>query len=165
MKAFEATKSQARNIKNNNDIQVETCSDILDDESYELYELYINARHANGDMYPPSEEQYKSFLSNSLHCTEYHKFRYRGELVAVSVIDILNDGISAVYTFFNPNMKKRGLGTYSILWQVKYSASLSLDYVYLGYWIKDCVKMSYKSLFKPLQVYINGSWSNLENAR
>ena len=158
MNDFLPNRSQRRTIKRNQDIHIELCDSILSQDAYKLYSKYITLRHADGDMYPPTREQYESFLNNALTCTEYYKFKYKGKLLAVSVIDVLNDGISAIYTFFDPDIKDRSLGSYSILWQVEYAKALSLNYVYLGYWIKDCQKMSYKSLFKPLQLYKKGHW-------
>ncbi len=155
---FLPNRSQRRTVKRNQDIKIELCDSILSQDAYNLYSKYITLRHAYGDMYPPTREQYESFLNNSLDCTEYYQFKYRGRLLAISVIDVLNDGISAIYTFFDPDIKDRGLGSYSILWQVEYARALSLNYVYLGYWIKDCQKMSYKSSFQPLQLYKKGDW-------
>lgn len=163
VKSFEPNRSQRRNIRKNSDLNIKQARDIRDNESYSLYARYIESRHDNGDMYPPSREQYESFLNNSLDCTRYYQFRYRDKLIAVSVIDLLNDGISAIYTFFDPRHNDRGLGNYVILWQLKYAAELTLDYVYLGYWIKNCRKMSYKSSFRPLQIYNNGGWYELSH--
>ena len=155
---FSPNRRQRRTINRNNDVQIELCDSILSDQAYSLYAKYIAVRHTNGDMYPPTREQYESFLNNSHDCTKYYQFKYKNKLIAVSVIDVLNDGISAIYTFFDPDFKDRSLGNYSILWQIDYAKSVSLSYVYLGYWIKGCQKMSYKSLFQPLQLYKNGEW-------
>ncbi len=155
---FSPNRSQRRAIKRNSDLEIKLCEKIFNYEAYSLYSKYIRNRHANGDMYPPTREQYESFLNNSLNCTEYYQFRYKDKLLAISVVDVLNDGISAIYTFFDPNIKDRSLGSYSILWQIEHAKALSLSYVYLGYWIKDCKKMSYKSLFQPLQLFKNGEW-------
>jgi arginyl-tRNA--protein-N-Asp/Glu arginylyltransferase len=154
-------RSQKRCFRGNSDLRVEidAISDMRTD--YPLYARYISERHRDGDMYPPSEDQYRSFLSAEWGVTRFARF-YRGQrLVAVSVFDLLDDGLSAVYTYFDPLEEKRGLGNYAILWQIEQTKSLGLDYLYLGYWIKDCQKMSYKINFRPLQLYIDRRWLTL----
>jgi arginine-tRNA-protein transferase len=87
---------------------------------------------------------------------------YDGErLLSVAVTDQLDDGLSAVYTFFEPTEQSRGLGVYSILQQIELSKALGLSHVYLGYWIKESAKMNYKSQFRPLQMFIDGRWLTL----
>jgi arginine-tRNA-protein transferase len=78
----------------------------------------------------------------------------------VSVIDMVFDGISAVYTFYNPADTKASFGTYNVLWQIEWAKSLNLPYLYLGYWIKDSRKMAYKQNYKPLEKLIAGEWQN-----
>jgi arginine-tRNA-protein transferase len=80
-----------------------------------------------------------------------------GDLVMVSILDVLNDGLSAVYTFFDPTYLQ-GLGTYCILWQIEQARRLGLDHLYMGYWIQQSPKMDYKSLFKPHELLIDGKW-------
>jgi arginyl-tRNA--protein-N-Asp/Glu arginylyltransferase len=82
-------------------------------------------------------------------------------LAGVAVVDRLNDGLSAIYTFFDPDLEQRSLGTYAVLWQLRKAAEDGLDYLYLGYWIKQCQKMSYKIQFRPLELYVNGRWVDL----
>jgi arginine-tRNA-protein transferase len=158
---FEPKRSQQRTLKRNQDLVVERTDDIRDETAFELYRRYIDLRHADGDMYPPDREQYESFLNNAWDCTRYYRFYDRGELIALSVVDELLDGLSAIYTFFEPAAQKRSLGNYAILWQIEQARKKQMDYLYLGYWIRECQKMAYKSHYRPLEVYLNGRWTFL----
>jgi len=158
---FQPTRSQRRTWKRNQGLRVEQLETISTDEYFELYQRYIEARHRNGDMYPPLRDQYESFLSDEWGVTEYYRLELSGQLAAVVVSDRLEDGLSAIYTFFDPQLEQRSLGTYAVLWQLRRAARDGLDYVYLGYWIKQCQKMSYKSQYRPLEMYINGRWVDL----
>ncbi len=158
---FEPRRGQRRVQQRNRDLVVTCSADIRDDEAFDLYHRYICLRHADGDMYPPDREQYEAFLNRVWDCTQYYRFYDGGRLVALAVIDELEDGLSAIYTFFEPGEDRRSLGAYAILWQVEKARELGLDYVYLGYWIRDCQKMSYKSDYRPLEVYINSRWTTL----
>jgi arginyl-tRNA--protein-N-Asp/Glu arginylyltransferase len=158
---FQATRSQRRCLNRNKDLTVKRSEDIQDDDAYELYRRYIEARHSDGDMYPPERDQYLSFLNNAWECTRYYRF-YKGEkLVAIAVVDELVDGLSAIYTFFDPDEDRRSLGQFAILWQIEQAQDNQFDYLYLGYWIKECQKMSYKSDYRPLELCINNRWTLL----
>lgn len=158
---FERNRGQRRIWQRNQDLRVICTDDINDDDAFDLYHRYISIRHSDGDMYPPDREQYQAFLSSVWDCTRYYRFYDRARLVAVAVVDRLEDGFSAIYTFFDPLAAKRSLGTYAILWQAEQARATGLDYLYLGYWIRECQKMSYKSDYRPLQVYNNSRWSTL----
>ncbi len=160
-KDFSPNRTQRRTLRRNDDLAVERTDNIRDEAAFDLYRRYIEQRHADGDMYPPDREQYESFLNNAWDCTRYYRFYDRGSLVAISVVDELLDGLSAIYTFFDPGEERRSLGRHAILWQVEMAREQQLDYVYLGYWIRDCQKMAYKSEFRPLEIYLNGRWSTL----
>jgi leucyl-tRNA---protein transferase len=161
VKTFQPRKSQRRILQRNRDLMVTRSENIQDDEAYELYHKYISLRHADGDMYPPDREQYETFLNNVWDCTQYFRFYDRGRLIAVAVIDSLDNGLSAIYTFFDPDEERRSLGTFAILWQIQAAVEMELEYLYLGYWIKGCRKMSYKSDYRPLEVYVNSRWTTL----
>ena len=155
-------KRRHRRIWNRNaDLTVEMVSDIGSDECFELYQHYINERHADGDMYPPTREQYDSFLSDDFGVTRYITFRAKERLIAVAVIDEMESGLSAVYTFYAPDQEQRSLGSYAILWQIESARSQNLPFLYLGYWIKECRKMQYKIEYRPLQLLINRKWLTL----
>ncbi|MCP5131775.1 MAG: arginyltransferase [Pseudomonadales bacterium] len=156
---FKPRRSQSRTWNRNRDLRVLRSSRLTDSEAFKLYCRYIEQRHADGDMYPPDREQYESFLNNAWDCTHYYRFYDRGTLVALAVVDELQDGLSAIYTFFDPDAEKRSLGTYAILWQINRAREMGLDYLYLGYWIRGCRKMAYKSDYRPLELYLKSRWT------
>lgn len=158
---FERSRGQQRIWQRNQDLRVICTDEINDDDAFDLYHRYISIRHSDGDMYPPDREQYQAFLNSVWDCTRYFRFYDRARLVAVAVVDKLEDGFSAIYTFFDPMAARRSLGTYAILWQVEQARAADLDYLYLGYWIRNCQKMSYKADYRPLQIYTNSRWSTL----
>ena len=158
---FKPSRGQRRIFNRNKDLTVIEIDDIFDQACYKLYERYINARHQDGDMYPPSYEQYTSFLTKDMGITCYYGFMLDEQLIAVAVTDKMDNGLSAIYTFFDPDMEKRSLGVYGILWQIEQCKGLGLEFVYLGYWVKECRKMSYKTDYRPLQLFLNNRWLTL----
>ncbi|MDG1066428.1 MAG: arginyltransferase [Luminiphilus sp.] len=162
---FFQSKSQKRVWRKNQDLQIREEASIDDDEAYALYERYIKGRHADGDMFPPERDQYRSFLNDGLGCTRYFRFYDDDRLIAVVVADQMLDGLSAIYTFYDPEHEARSLGTYAVLFQIDLMQKSQLDYVYLGYWINNCDKMNYKSRFQPLEMFRGGSWQISEASR
>lgn len=160
--SFTPSRSQKRNLKKNIGLETSITPPEFYQTHYNLYEKYIVTRHADGDMYPPSEEQYRSFLVESNPNTFFLEFKYKGVLIGVSVIDELTDGLSSVYTYFDPEVSDRSLGVYSVLWQIEECKRRSLDYLYLGYWIKNCRKMEYKTLYKPVEFLQDNQWVRKE---
>ncbi|MEZ5573230.1 MAG: arginyltransferase [Halioglobus sp.] len=158
---FEPRRGQKRVWRGNQDLRVVCTDDINDDDAFDLYHRYISLRHSDGDMYPPDREQFQAFLNSVWDCTQYYRFYDGGRLIAVAVVDKLEDGFSAIYTFFDPQESKRSLGAYAILWEIEHARAMGLEYLYLGYWIRECQKMSYKSDYRPLQVYTNSRWTTL----
>ena len=128
------------------------------EEHYQLYQRYQAARHSGGGMDLDNREQYSHFLLQSHVDTRLVEFREHGALRMVSVIDRLSDGLSSVYTFYEPDHPRGALGTYGILWQIEAARRLDLAHVYLGYWITESPKMAYKSRFRPLEALIDGDW-------
>ncbi|MGK0441451.1 MAG: arginine-tRNA-protein transferase [Pseudohongiellaceae bacterium] len=157
-KEFKANRQQRRVIKKNQDLTVTSLNTIDTDECYRLFEKYINLRHTDGDMYPTCQQDYQSFLCTDNAVAQYYGFYLDDQLLAVAISDNLVQGLSAVYSFFDPDYDNRSLGTYMILWQISECVTLNLNALYLGYWIKKCQKMSYKSKFRPLELYINKQW-------
>ncbi len=152
-------KRRQRRVWNaNQDLEVVECLDLTGDEPYALYQRYIDRRHDDGDMYPATPEQFEAFIKTKTVDSRFLKFYLNQQLVAVSVTDVLEQGLSAVYTFYDPAQTKRSLGGYAILWQIKMAQNLELPYLFLGYWIKECQKMEYKSNYRPLQLLIDGRW-------
>ena len=157
---FKLSKSQKRTLAKNKDLTATVKPPSFTEEYYTLYSRYINERHQDGDMYPPSLEQFESFLVEAEKHTQFVEFRDPdGLLVAVSVIDMLDQGMSAIYTFYDPSLNKRSLGTFCIIWQLQYCQDNHLNYLYLGYWVKACRKMNYKISFRPFELLIEGEWN------
>ena len=156
---FKPSRQQNRAFKRNQDLSWKLVPTDFNQEHYQLYERYLNSRHADGDMYPPSEEQFKNFLLVNQRWSNLVEFRDPdGKLVAVAAVDQLQDGLSAIYTFFDPEEKNRSLGVFAILWQLKQASIMQLPYVYLGYWIKACRKMNYKQDYQPLEILNKQVW-------
>ena len=154
---FVANKRFRRIWKRNQDLHSQL-SHLDDPAFFALYCRYIDVRHAGGDMHPPSREQYHSFIETRSDSTQFHAFYLQDTLVALAVMDELDHGLSAMYSFFDPQLHSRSLGSFMILWQIERARSLELPYVYLGYWIKECEKMRYKTDFRPLELLLNDKW-------
>lgn len=137
----------------------------LSEEVFDLYRRYITARHSDGDMFPPSRDQFQSFLVEGRPEASFYEFRTSGKLLAVAVADELNGGLSAIYSFFDPDDKRRAPGVFAILWLIEETRRLGLDHLYLGYWIKQCQKMNYKMDYKPNEIYANNLWVSSEAYR
>ena len=156
---FSPSRKQKRVIRKNADLKITAVDPLYSDEHYHLYQNYIEQKHQDGDMYPPSPEQYASFLLSDWGNTVFFEFRDDSDqLLAVSVCDILENGISAVYTFYDISQPKRSLGVMAVLWQIEEAKNRGLPSVYLGYWIKECQKMSYKTDYRPLEMLIDDHW-------
>ena len=130
-------------------------------EHYALYLAYQSARHFGGGMDQDSREQYRHFLLQSNVNSNLVEFREDGALRMVSIVDRLNDGLSSVYTFFDPELENASFGTYNVLWQIKLCRQLDLPHLYLGYWIAESRKMAYKVNFRPIEGLIGGAWQRL----
>lgn len=159
--AFSANRSQRRAYKAHQHLRAHIMPLAWSQEHFDLYSRYQLARHPGGGMDEDSSTQYSQFLLASRVNSRLVEFRdEHSTLHMVSIIDILNDGLSSVYTFYDP--KARGsLGTYGIIWQIQQSRHMGLPWLYLGYWIQQSPKMSYKSHFKPAQCLIDGRWQPL----
>ena len=160
---FQPNKSQRRVIKKNQDIVVERTNADHDAEHFELYLKYQKSRHPESSMCDDDPQRYREFLISKNTDTWFNCFYLDAKLVAVSVIDRLDDGLSAVYTFFDPDLHSRSLGTLAVLGMINEARSMQKDYVYLGYWIENSDKMSYKTRFAPLEFYLNQQWIQIEN--
>lgn len=158
---FHASRRQKRVQNKNSDLEINDVASIDGEEYYQLYARYIEGRHVNGDMYPPTREQYQQFLVRDASFCQFTEFRLDGELICVSVRDDLQDSYSAIYTFFDPEHSQRGLGNLAILWLVELCKQQNRHYLYLGYWIRQCRKMSYKIEYRPIELLLNGRWQRL----
>lgn len=156
--SFKTTKSQRRCLKNNQDLTCTEKNAHYSDEYFELYAKYLNSRHDDGEMANPEKSEFSDFLYSNWSKTVFYEIRKDEKLIAVAVTDITTTGLSAVYTFFDPEESKRSLGTYCILKQVEKTQASSMEYLYMGYWIDNCRKMQYKTNFKPMQLFRNNQW-------
>jgi len=163
VKKFSPGRSQRRCISHNEHLELipVNLEALNQSEHFNLYSRYIHARHRDGDMYPPTPEQFRDFIGTGRDSTECLELRDRGELVACAVTDRLDDGLSAIYTYFSPAQTRRGIGTLAILRQIQLARQLGLDYLYLGYWISGCRKMSYKTQYRPIELYSHGRWTEI----
>lgn len=161
---FSPNKTQKRILKSNLNLNIELVPATASVKDYELYEKYINLRHHDGDMYPPSFEQYDEFLFSDWCDTLLLKACDPSDkLQGIMVLDILDDGLSAVYSFFEPESEYKSLGVYLILQSILLCQRQQFPYCYLGYYIKNCQKMSYKESYKKAEVFVNNHWQNIEN--
>jgi len=155
---FQPRRRQRRVLARNADLSVEVKPAVYSNEYYELYGKYITGRHSDGDMYPPSAAQFRSFLLSQWSETFFVCLYLRKTLLAVAVTDQQEAGVSAIYTFFDSEFPERSLGVMSILKQIELCQKRDLPYVYLGYWIRDSEKMRYKTEYRPVELFISGRW-------
>jgi arginine-tRNA-protein transferase len=163
--AFEPNRSQRRCLAANRDLVMVECAPGLTGERQALYARYLRARHPGGGMDEASDEDFSHFLAAPWSPTVFLEFRAAGRLLAVAVTDVCDTGLSAVYTFFEPELPRRSLGTYAILRQIEMTRERGLPHLYLGYWIADHPKMGYKARFDSLQVLGPDGWLPVCRAR
>ena len=159
--AFRANRTQRRCLRRHAGLDVVRRELSFNPEHYALYLRYQRYRHPGGGMDQDSREQYQHFLLQSNVTTDLVEFREQGELRIVSLVDRLTDGLSSVYTFFEPGVDGASYGTFNILWQIERCRALGVSYLYLGYWIAESRKMAYKSTFRPIEGLVDGEWRTL----
>lgn len=165
---FKLNRAQKRVWRRNQDIVVEARPPQFDPEHFALYRRYQAARHPGSSMDDPDPERYLNFFFSRQVKTRFYELRLppasgagAGRLLGVAVVDVLRDALSAMYTFFEPDLRARGLGVYAILWQIAEARRLGLSWLYLGYWIEECHKMAYKIHYRPLEALDKGKWSRI----
>jgi leucyl-tRNA---protein transferase len=162
---FKPSRSQRRAQKKHAGLEASVLNLGYQEEHYQLYQRYQAERHAGGDM--DNQDQYMQFLLQSRVNSRIVEFRdgphdpHPGRLRMVSMIDILEQGISSVYTFYDASITTASYGSYSILWQIEQARILGLPYLYLGYYIQESDKMSYKIKYQPLEGLIDDHWQSL----
>lgn len=158
---FRPNRSQRRCLKRNEDIELVVAQADFRREYFTLYHRYLEMRHPAGGMDDPSVEDFARFLYTDWSPTRFIEFRVGGRLLGVAVTDFAPSGLSAVYTFYEPEESARGLGTYAILRQIDVARERNLPHVYLGFWIDAHPKMGYKDRFRPLEVLGADGWKDL----
>ena len=160
---FQASRSQKRAFKQHQSLEVLINRPNFDEAQFNLYQAYQASRHQCAEK-DEGADQYRDFLIQSNVDSLSVSFLLNGQLKIVSIVDIVEDGISAVYTFYDTQDTQASYGTYSILWLIEWSKQLGLPYLYLGYWIQDSSKMAYKRNFMPQEALMNGQWQRIEKS-
>jgi arginine-tRNA-protein transferase len=155
---FQPNRIQHRIAVRNADLAATPVSTPFTKRHYSLYSRYIRRRHAEGNMFPPSMEDLQNLVGPPWACSQVVEFTLDDELVAVAINDQLDDGFSAVYSFFEPDLSQRSLGKYTILWQLEQLKLSGRGFFYLGYAIDGCPKMSYKDEFLPHETLCSNTW-------
>lgn len=161
---FSPSRTQRRCLKRNRHLAARFLPLDFHDTHYTLYRNYLASRHAGGGMDRDSPEQYTQFMLSSNVESVLVEFRDGDDVLMVSVIDQVEDGLSAVYTFFDPAREAQSLGVYGVLWQIELAQRLGLSHVYLGYWIAESRKMAYKQQYAPLEGLRDGRWQVIDAA-
>lgn len=154
---FQPTRSQRRCLQRNADLDLHIRRDMTE-QQFALYRRYLRARHHGGGMNPEDKSGFYAFLDCGWGAAEFWEFRHEQRLLACAVVDRVPQGLSAVYTFFDPGEAARGLGTYAVLRQVEAARERALPHVYLGYWVSASQKMDYKKNFQPLELLGARGW-------
>ncbi len=155
---FQPNRTQRRNLRRNCDLAVTEREPAFDREHFDLYCRYLEARHADSEMEAMPAEEYLAFLTCKGIETRFLDFRLEGRCVAVAVVDVLGNALSAVYTFFDPAWARRGLGVNAILREIEMARQYGKEWLYLGYWIAECRKMNYKDEYQPYEIFIADRW-------
>lgn len=161
---FAPRRAQRRIWRANQDLTMRVCPPVFEPAHYALYQSYTAQRHTDGEMADMSADEYRDFLISDWCDTEFLEFRLGGRVVAVAVTDRVPTGLSALYTFFDPELGSRSLGVFAILSQIERARQSGLSFLYLGYWIRDCRKMAYKAEYRPLEALQDNHWQTMEAA-
>jgi len=161
--AFTPTRTQRRILRRNADIERRPCAPWATEEQYALFRAYLDARHGDGGMAEMDAAEFAAMIEETpvrSRVVEYHDVNApRGRsLRAACLTDVTSDGVSMVYSFYDPDMQARSLGAHMILDHVEIAREAGLPYVYLGYWVPGSPKMGYKAQFRPFEVYLHGRW-------
>lgn len=159
---FRPNRVQRRVQRMNADLRVVGKPPDFDETHYRLYRRYLESRHPDGSMAESSPAEYLQFVGSRWGDVGFYEFLSGKELLAVAVIDHLDNGLSAVYTYYDPDAMHRSLGTFAVLWQIEEARRRGLPWVYLGFWISACRKMAYKGAFRPLQALVGSNWVTVD---
>ncbi|MDP5086789.1 MAG: arginyltransferase [Yoonia sp.] len=160
---FAPSRSQRRVEKRAAHLSRRATSPWATEEQYTLFREYLDGRHATGGMADMDMFEFAAMVEETPIRSRLIEYSEGADLNAVCLTDILDDGLSMVYSFFDPALERLSLGTYVILDHIKIAQELGLPYVYLGYWVPGSPKMGYKAKFQGLEVYRDGCWTALGN--
>ncbi|MCG7492055.1 arginyltransferase [Thalassobius sp. Cn5-15] len=162
--AFNPNKSQRRTLRRNNYLERRTTSAWATEEQFDLFRRYLDSRHSDGGMADMDVFEFAAMVEETPIRTRVIEYvdRDSGKLVAVCLTDLLDDGTSMVYSFYDPERRADSLGTYVILDHIEISREAGLPHVYLGYWVPGSAKMGYKSNFSGLEVFRGGEWETFQ---
>ena len=160
---FTPSKSQKRILRRNRHLQRRATSPWATEDQYALFRTYLDSRHADGGMADMDVFEFAAMIEETPILSRVIEYTddVSGELIGVSLTDVLEDGLSMVYSFFTPELQRQSLGTYLILDHIEIAREAGLPYVYLGYWVPGSPKMGYKAKFSGLEVYTAGNWQRL----
>ena len=158
VREFMPTRSQKRTLNRNRLLTISRIPAEFDSEHFTLYKKYLANRHAGGGMDDPTPENFMEFLIASWTDTYFYEMRLDDLLICVAVVDYMDEALSAVYTFYDPEFSRYSPGKFSILFEIEEARRLGKQWLYLGYWINGCNKMQYKSEYQPMDYYINNEW-------
>ena len=163
---FEPSRSQRRTMKRNRSLIREATSPWATEEQYALFRAYLDSRHADGGMADMDIFEFAAMIEETPIRSRVVEYARRGrsgrkELAAVCLTDVLDDGLSMVYSFYDPDIPAASLGTHVILDHVQIAKDAGLPYVYLGYWVPGSSKMGYKAKFSSLEIYVGGKWQDI----
>ncbi|MGB2202628.1 MAG: arginyltransferase [Pseudooceanicola atlanticus] len=164
VEAFAPSKSQRRTMNRNKDLKRLATSPWATEEQYELFRDYLDARHADGGMADMDVFEFAAMIEETPIRSRVVEYSHpeRG-LTGVSLTDVLDDGLSMVYSFYDPDRANDSLGTYMILDHIEIARDAGLPYVYLGYWVPGSPKMGYKAKFKGVELYVGGKWQKMRD--
>ena len=160
---FKPSNSQRRILRLNQNLVIEENRAQATSERFKLFAMYQNSRHTGGDMATMDFYDFQALVEETPVITSVIDFYdVEGTLIGGCLVDTMDDGLSAVYSYFHPDYKKNSLGSFIILWLIERTKQLSLPYLYLGYWVEGSNKMAYKSKFQPLEYFNSKNWQTLK---
>ena len=159
---FALRRRHRRVLQRNRELALNPCNARFQQEHFELFQRYTASRHSGGSMAESDIQEYQDFLTADWNDTLFLEMREHGRLLAVAVTDEVSDGLSAVYTFFEPELPQRSLGTFAVLSQLSLARQLGLPHLDRGYWIRACATMASTADYRPMQVYSQGRWRQFE---
>ena len=162
VKTFKPTRSQRRCQQRNGDLNILQVDTVFSEEHFKLYRHYMSCRHAGGGMDKDDPQAYQSLIAAPWCDSKLIEFRLQQELLAVAVVDQFPQGLSAVYTFFNPELRRRSLGVLAVLSEIELIQQARQNWLYLGYWNPQSPKMAYKNNYAPLEFFDQKHWRQMD---